>query len=283
MNMGYITREIKENFKRYKFSSQICMWSITMTLLITGIFLLGVVNLRDVIKGLKDRIEIVAFLKEGLDSSQTLAIKNRIGKIGNVKSVSYVSPSDALVDFTRDPDMAKQIEIIGENPLPASFGIHLRVESAESIGTVAGEIEKFEGIEEVRYGKEEVNNLIKFVNVLRFSGTIFAVILGILTVTVVICTIRLSIYIRGQEIKVMQMVGSNYWFIRLPFMAEGVIQGLFGGLLSGGLLFLVYFIVKSRMEGLVFLPPPYLLLLVGIGIALGLVGNIIGIETQMKQ
>lgn len=280
--MGYILKEVKDNLKRYRFSSQICIWSIAMTLLFAGIFMVFAVNLMGVIKSFSENVEIVAFLKANVDSKKISQVKRNISELKNVRSVKYKSPEEALLEFTRDSDLAKQIEIIGENPLPDSFSIRLKVESAELMAETAKEIEKYDIIDEVRYGREEVNNLVSFVNTVKFSGIVFIIILVIMTLTIIGYTIRLAVHIRGQEIRVMKLVGATQWFIRMPFVVEGIIQGCIGGLLAIGLLYLVYEIIVAKLEGLVFLTPVYLGLIVVIGIVLGIIGNLLGIEKDLR-
>ncbi len=281
--MGYIIKEVKDNFKRYKFSNQVCIWSITMTMLIIGMFLLFAINLQMVINDLKGSVEIVAFLKGGVNSRRVSQLKAKIKKIKNVKSVYYSSPEDALIEFTRDSDLKKQIEFIGENPLPASFGIHLNIESAELMAQAAREIGKFDSIDEVRYGREEVNSIIKFVNTVKFGGLVLVVILGVMTMTIIGYTIHLAVHLRGQEIRVMKLVGATSWFIRMPFLVEGIMQGCAGGVLSAGLLYVVYRIVLTKIEGIEFLPVLYIAVIVAAGVILGLAGNLLGIENHLKE
>jgi cell division transport system permease protein len=281
--MGYVLKEVKDNFKRYKFANQICIWSITMTMLIIGIFLLFAVNLKKVINELKESVEIVAFLKNKIDSRQLAQLKEKITAIPNVKSVQYISPEDALVDFTRDSDLRKQIEFIGENPLPASFNIKLNVESEVVMTAVVKEIEKYDQIDEVRYGKEEVNNLTAFSDTVKFGGIIIFIIMGIMTVTVIGYTIFLAISLRGQEIRVMKLVGASPWFIRTPFMVEGILHGCAGGLLATGLLYVVYKIVMIKLAGIIFLPVFHILVIVAAGMLIGLAGNLAGIENHLRE
>ncbi len=281
--MGYIIREVKDNLKRYKFSNQVCIWSITMTMLIIGIFLLFAVNLQIVINDLRERVEIVVFLKSGVDSRRVSQLKAKINRIDNVKSVKYSSPEEALIEFTMDSDLRKQIEFIGENPLPASFSVHLDLEYEELMERVAGKIEKYDSVDEVRYGKEEVNNITKLVNTVKFSGLVLVIIVGIMTMTIIGYTIHLAVHLRGQEIRVMKLVGATAWFIRLPFLIEGILQGCVGGLLSAGLLYVVYRIILTKLEGIVFLPLYYLAVMVIVGMVFGLAGNFIGIGSHIRE
>ena len=281
--MGYLIKEVKDNFKRYKLANQICIWSITMTMLITGIFLLFAENMGRFIDGLIESVEIEAFLKDGLDSIKISQLKNKISKIPNVKAIEYTSKEEALVEFTRDSDLRKQIEFIGENPLPASFGIKLYVESSELMTGVVKEIEKLDYVDEVRYGREEVNSIMNFVNIIKFSGLVFIVIIGVMTLTIIGYTIYLAISLRGQEIRVMKLVGATSWFVRLPFMLEGAIQGFAGGVLASGLLYVVYRIVIMKIEGIVFIPVQYFAGIIATGMVLGIAGNLIGIEKHLME
>ena len=144
-----------------------------------------------------------------------------------VKSSVFVSKQDALErlkeDFKDNPEI---LEGLTGNPLPASFEISLV--DPQTVDTVAARFNGNPIVDEVRYGKEIADKLFSFTSQARNFLLIFIVLLGIVAMLLISNTIRLSIFARKREVEIMKLVGATNWFIRWPFIIEGVTVGFFG-------------------------------------------------------
>src|SRR5680860_721685 len=171
------------------------------------------------------------------------------------------------------------------NPLPASFEVALK--DPKLAGTVAV---KFDGrpiVEEVRYGKEIAERIFKVTSVVRNISGVFVLLLGAVSILLISNTIRLSIYARRREVEIMKLVGATNWFIRWPFIIEGLTVGLLGAASALALVILGTGFVMDRIrENLVFLTVPFdavstvqiTLVILGVGAVIGAVGSGLGLR-----
>ena len=243
MDLNSFTYNVKQGFTqilRNKGMSVASIFSILAMLFILGIFFTIVVNLNlftEVVKQDYDQIEV--YLKDEVTMEQAEGIMGQVKGYEGVESVAYRSKDDALnIMKQRWGESAYLLDSLGENPLPAS--ILIGVDSVESAGTVSQNASGIEGVEDVQYFRETVEKLTKVTNFLQVGALVVMVFLIIVSVVVVSNTIKLTVFARSKEIKIMKYVGATNWFIRGPFMAEGIIIGIFAALISTVLVSLLY-------------------------------------------
>jgi len=174
-----------------------------------------------------------------------------------------------------------------KNPLPASFELLFKDVNIHQInpGKMKEEIEKIEGVDEVQYSKEVLERFEGLMYVLKVAGFIIGGFLCLAVLFITSNTIKLTIYSRREEIEILKLVGATDWFVKIPFLIEGAVQGLLGGLLSLAVLFGLYsifFLKKVQVIGLpvlniTFLPTEYLGSILLLGLGLGLIGSFIAI------
>jgi cell division transport system permease protein len=173
------------------------------------------------------------------------------------------------------------------NPLPASYEVVFESKGTQGVEPekIKGELEKLDGVEEVQYSNEWLNKLEGFLNVVRLIGFIIGGLLCLCVVFIVTNTIKLTIYSRKDEIEILKLVGATDWFVKTPFLIEGTIQGISGGVLAVLMLFSGYLILPTKGVSLlgltpldfVFLPAGYLVLILILGAVLGVIGSFIAI------
>lgn len=278
----YALREAKNNFIREKLANLSAIWSLSISILIMGVFFLIGVNLNKVINDLKEKVEIVVFLAEDLSIEEIGSIRKKIFNMGNIEDIIYTSKEEALSDLSKDAEIAHYIKMMGENPLPASFNIKLIDKKMEQLNNIAKRIKFFDGIKEVRYGQEEVKNLNKIIFFIKSIGIGLGIMLGVISLSMIIYTIRLIVSLRQDEIRIMQLVGATAGFIRMPFLLEGLIAGLLGAIFGLGFLFGIYYLLILRFEGILFLPWPIMAGLGGGGILVGFIGSFISIQKYIE-
>jgi len=224
----YLFRELLRSFQRLKGVSLVSTLIMSVALTMLALFTLITINLHAVARTFQNEIEIVAFLEEDLGTASIQEIEQRLLQHHGVASVSFVSKDDALKEFTaqlgEDSDL---LDVLDENPLPASLRISLleEAQTSERLALLAAWLREIPGVEEVRYGDQWVERLERYVK----AFLVLDVVLGALVVAsalfVVGNTVRLTVMTRERSIEVMRLVGATDWFIRVPFVVEGALQG----------------------------------------------------------
>ncbi len=252
-------------------------------------------NLQYMLDQMEDSIGISVFLKGELTGEQIENMKKEIGKIDHVQSVEYISPTDALDELKQDWGADEDI-FVGldneNNPLSHSFQISL--DSIENQNGVLTALENVDGIENVRHGQTETELLMKASRIFSVASVIVMLLLGAISVMIIMNTIRISVVNRRVEINIMKYVGATDWFIRWPFIIEGIIIGLVGAMVPLIIGFPVYAKVTSaifqylpvikfiqfRLTGDVF----GFLIPFGIvfGIGLGVIGSVTSIRKHLR-
>lgn len=252
-------------------------------------------NLQYMLNQMEDSIGISVFLKGELSGEEIENMKTEIGKIDHVEGVEYISPNDALEEL-KDSWGADEDIFVGldeeNNPLSHSFQISL--DSIKNQDKVLTALESVDGIDNIQHGQTETELLMKANRIFSVASVAVMLILGVISVMIIMNTIRISVVNRRIEINIMKYVGATDWFIRWPFIIEGIIIGLVGAvvpLLLGfpiyakitsaiyGYLPMVSFI-KFRLTGDVFgFLIPFGILF---GIALGVVGSVTSIRKHLR-
>ena len=227
------------NFWRNGWLSTATVLIMTITLLVwTSIFLLNVV-LTSVLETLSQKVDISVYFNLDTQESDILALKSKLENLEEVKSVEYVSVGKALEIFKKrhssDEILLKSIQEIGDNPLEASLNILAKDSSKyETISSFLNQNKFSSIISKINYAEnkiiiERLNNII---NVTRQSGFVASLILALITFLVAFNTVRLAIYSSREEITIMKLVGASNWFVRGPFIVEGVLHGVVASALA---------------------------------------------------
>ncbi|MPM51307.1 Cell division protein FtsX [bioreactor metagenome] len=177
---------------------------------------------------LESSIGIAVFLDDNVDSDKVLQINDEILAVDHVASVSYISPEDALSDLKQSWDAEDILAGFDEtnNPLSSSFEVSL--DNIEYQGDVVKKIEQIDGVRNIRHAESETQMLVKVSKFLSIFGILLILVLAAISVIIITNTIKLSVFTRRTEISIMKYVGATDWFIRWPFVIEGIIIGLVG-------------------------------------------------------
>ena len=160
-------------------------------------------------------------------------------KEDGVEKVEYRTKEDALnIMKSRWGESSYLLDSLGENPLPNS--VLVTVDSLESAGSVTDRAADLSGVEDVKYYQETVEKLTKVTNFLQIAALIIMAFLVVVSVVVVSNTIKLTVFARAKEISIMKYIGATNWFIRGPFLVEGIIIGVFASLVSAAITFGIY-------------------------------------------
>mgnify|MGYP006976122430 FL=1 len=266
------------------------IFSILAMLLILGMFFVITVNINlftEVVKQDYDQIEV--FLLDDTDKAQAEQIMTQIRTHEGVTDVQYRSKAEALeILKERWGESGYLLDSLGKNPLPAS--ILISVESLDNAGEVAAYAGTLDGIEDVQYYQETVEKLTKITNFLQIGALIIMAFLVVVSVVVVSNTVKLTVFARAKEIRIMKYVGATNWFIRGPFLAEGIIIGMLAALISTGLIALIYkeliAAIGAQVLAIVLMPlistqymtGNMLIIFLALGMSIGACGSIVSMR-----
>lgn len=219
------------NFWRNGWLSTATVLIMTITLLLwMSIFILNVV-LTSVLTTLSQKVDVSVYFNLNSKESDILALKSKIENLEEVKSVEYVSVGKALEIFKKrhsdDEILLKSVEEIGDNSLEASLNILAK--DASKYETIASFLNQSSSlISKINYAENKViiERLNNIISVLRQSGFAASLILALIAFLIAFNTVRLAIYSSREEITIMKLVGASNWFVRGPFIIEGVLHGL---------------------------------------------------------
>ena len=251
-------------------------------LLLGGVEILGMV-VNNVTNSWEAKVEISTFLRDDASSGEIQGLESEIAQMPEVEDVTYVSKAEAYEEFKQTyADTPQLYEALSPDSLPASLRIALT--DAQYTQEVAGRIQGATGVDEVRFGGEIIRRLLQVNTLLRTVTLVLSVILMVASAALIANTIRLGIYARREEIGIMKLVGATNWFIRIPFMLEGLVAALVGALVAAGVVWLADAMLFTRLAQTVpFLAPALnfssrelitvVVALVAVGTGVGLVGS----------
>ena len=288
---GFFLSRAITNIRQNVFVNVVTIGTITLALLIVSLFLLIFVNLESVAESWSERVQVTVYFDKELATQELSAFKEKISALPGVSRVNYVSREEALKRFkNRLRGQETLLDGVRSEVLPSSFEIalnrsHRDTVSVENFVTV---LKRIPGITEVQYGEEWVRRFNSFLNFMRLLGALLGGFLVIAVVFIVSNTIKLTIYSRRDELEVMSLVGATRFFIKAPFLLEGLIQGLSGSLISLVLLFALYegflhnagsfLTFNPTTSGLNFLPVEYVIGLLLAGAMLGFIGSLTSLK-----
>lgn len=288
--MRLLTREALLSFRRAPLLSVLSVTTIAFSLFTLGLFGLVAINLREALRGLEERVEIVAFVLRGTPAETITLATQDIAAFPEVKDVAFVTEEQALArarqELVEFRDAYRDLQV---NPLPASIEVRLKegYRDAANVERVAQRLRGFGFVEDVRFGRDWVRKLDHLRNITGLVGLVIGLAFAAVAVVIIGVTIRLTLLQRAREISVMRLVGATNWFIRGPFLLEGALKGLLGGLLSLLLCYAGYLLFRDSgggtFAGLVFFRPEQMLLILVFGLMLGLGGSLVSVGRHLRH
>lgn len=289
--ISYYWREAFNSIFRNSWLSIASVGTVAVSLLILGFFTLAIINVREFTRDIESGLEIRVFLKEGTPRESVNQIQTEISGIPGVSLAEFVSREQALEEMKKNfgerGDILDGLE--KDNPLPDSFRI--KAESAEIIPDLANRLMTISGVEEVSYGHGLVEKLINVTSWARLTGAVILGFLCLAAVFLISTTIRMSVFARRKEISIMVLLGATNWFVRFPYLLEGMVLGLVGAALAGSVVYAGYMSVAGHIsQSLPFVHPvtdQQMLLqvlggMLGIGLIIGTLGSSFSIRKYLK-
>ena len=288
MSFYYALKESLSGFKRVKISGIITIFTITVSLLLLGVFLIVLENINGIVQNIRNRIEIEAFLKDNLTEKEKYNIKLTLLKIEGIKDINFISKEEASKIFKEE--FGEEINrVLDFNPLPESFKISLwdTYKTSERINTIINKIKTIDGIDDVIYRKTLLELLDRRAKLFSEVSLVIIAIISIISIFLISNTIRLIIYSKRKIIETMRLVGATERFIKTPFIIEGVFHGLLSGIIAS---LIIYIIIRFGLPILgedllanIKINYYFYAIIILSGCLLSLIGSIFSTQTFIKS
>ena len=289
-NIFYTVKQAFVQIKRNGAMSFASVFSITAMLLILGLFFIAVVNVNVAMsKAEEDYQEIQIYLLDATPYDQAVTMMDTLDNTGLLESIKYCPKEDALNEWKKEwGENAELLDSLPSNPLPNA--IVVRVADLYDAGAVVAKAKSMDGVESVRFYQDTVDKLVKVTKALQTAAWVIMIFLIVVCIVVVSNTIKLTVFARSDEIHIMKYVGATNWFIRGPFLLEGMLIGLVSALVAAGINGLIYnkllaligmdvfMMFQIQLVPLYFLLENLVWIFIAIGIAVGACGSIISMR-----
>jgi cell division transport system permease protein len=288
MQFRYVIKEGFSGFKRAKLSMFAAIFSICVSLLLLSFFAILLINANSIVESLREKVEMEAFLDEQLSDDQITEVKGLVEMLDGVREVHYVSKEEAARIFKQEfgEDIHK---VLNFNPLPPSLKIFLKdgYKTAKRAEVIYEQVKSIKGVDDVIYRKKLLEMLDQRAMLFLWITLGVGVFIALSSVILVANTIRLAIYAKRKIIQTMKLIGATRGFIRTPFLLEGFLQGLIGGAIAAGIIFVAFNYLGRwmtvQLSDFVRVQHYYYAVIAGLGCILGLLGSMISIRRFISE
>jgi cell division transport system permease protein len=234
MRIGFFLREALRAMRRNAAPSFAALATVLVTMLMLGVFIPIVQATKGAANSVRSRVEVDVYMKTGATTADAARVRKELLAVPHVKSVDFVSKETAYAQQSKQNPQA--YALLAANPLPDTYhvvpdnpgnvlSIHSSLTPAQP-GGGAGVIDQ--SIQSVSQKKDDTKKILEVTDLVTITAAVLTVLLTLASVLLIANTIRLSLYSRRREVEVMKLVGATDWFIRWPFVIEGVIVGAVG-------------------------------------------------------
>ena len=287
----YFIKETYKSIRRNGFMSFASISTVAVSLLVLGMFLMIFLNTNNLAQYLENQVQISVYMQDSATDKELASVQDKLTKMPGVVKVTQVNKQQALERFKkRLGDQEQLLNSLGkENPFPNSFEV--QVDNPDRIKVLTPQIGQLPKVETAKFGQEVVEHLFQLTKILRLGGIVLVVFLAMATLFIISNTIRLTVFARRKEVIIMKYVGATDWFIRWPFLLEGMTLGFFGAVVAFVLINSIYASLLDRIHAtLAFLPllptSPLLLyvdlFLLAAGTGIGALGSYISLRKFLR-
>ncbi len=276
-------REAFNGFRRAPVLSMLSITTIAFSLFAFGLFGLVALNIRKALTQVEDRVEIRAFVIDGTAAEVTSAAIGDVAAFPEVATVKLVTQEQALIRARQE--LGEFSDVFDAGILPASLDVRLKegFRDPTTVKAVAERMRSYEFIEDVRFGEEWVQKLYRIRNIATLAGIVLGLTFAAVAVIIIGSTIRMAVLARSREISIMRLVGATDAFIRSPFLIDGALKGLFGGLLALLLTYGANAVIGQFVFRSDFFDMRMSLAGVAAGTLIGLIGSALSVGRHLRE
>jgi cell division transport system permease protein len=288
-SLGFLAREASMNIGRHGLMTIASISTVAISLTILGGFVLMAFQFHSIAQALPQQMEIHAFARTDLTRAASEAVVARLRVISGVVRVRLVPKEEAWLAFQKGYANKADLAGLPGNPMPDKFEI--RTTKPEQIERVAGVVRSLPQVARVNTAPEVLQNMLRIARLVRLVGLVCAGLLLLATVAVISNSIRITLFARRREIRIMQLVGATNGFIRLPFVFEGIFDGAAGAALACVVVTTAYqYLVRTALANVPLLNefhtpvslPPLFGGLAAIGVAIGALGSLVTMRRFLR-
>lgn len=293
--LGFVGRRVRNSLWQLLWTHTLTSITMALTLFVFGVFVLVQGNMEALLKGWGDQLQINAYVAKDLSPADVQSLQDRIRAYPEVARVRHISQAQAWADFQAALGAQSGVlEGLPRDVLPASFEIALRPNFRDSplVEALAARLRNEKGITSVEYAQDWVERMSLALLAFEWAKWVFSGILFLTSYFIVSSTVKLAILARKEEIEIMQLVGASRAMIEAPFVMEGIIQGTAAGVLSIGVLWLGYQLMRNQVPlsfsvfgfntSLRFLDLQSIALVIAIGCVLGAAGSLFSLRRFLR-
>ena len=257
--------------------------TIAFSLFAFGLFGLVAINIRKALEQVEERVEVRAFLGDSTDIESVSAAMKDIGEFPEVARVDYVSNEQALERARKE--MGEFADVFEAGVLPASIEVYLKtgMRDPATVKSVADRIRTYRFVDDVRYGEEWVAKLYRLRNIATVAGLALGIAFAAVAIIIIGATIRMTVLARAKEISIMRLVGATDMFIRLPFLIDGLVKGVLGGLLALVFVWVANRVVNEYFIQTIFFNREMIFLGVVGGAFMGVLGSLVSVGRHLRR
>jgi len=279
------------HIRRSPYQTLAAIGIMTLTFFLSTLIILVAAGSQALLHYFETRPQVTAFFKDEVKMDEVEKLKEKLNQTGKIKSLKYVSKEEALEIYKEqnksDPLL---LEMVTANILPAS--LEVSTTDITYLGEIAQILRQEPGVEEVVFQEDVVGALKNWTDTIRKIGLALIGFLGVVSFLVVLVIIGMKVALRKKEVEILQLIGATNWFIRAPFVFEGIFYGIAGAILGwgAGILLLMYstpFLVEF-LAGIPILPVPlvFILAMLGgevlVGMIIGTLGSLLAVKRYLK-
>lgn len=282
----YAVREAAAAFRRAPVLTGLAAGMVGLALFVLGLFGLVAHNLQTTLDTVEERVEVVAFLREGTNTAEVDAALDELRSLPEVRTVVYVTKAQALekarAELPEFEDVFSDIEV---NPLPASLEIELAegYRSEETVEVVSELAAAYPFVESVEYGREWVERLFSLRRIAGVAAGAMGAAFAAVAALIIGTALRIAIFARREEIYVMRLVGAKDGFIRRPFVLEGAMAGALGAVIAVALTWATWRAVSGLVFEIEWIPTSWIGAGLAAGVVFGMIASSLAVRRHLRE
>lgn len=283
--MPYALREALAAFRRTPLLTVLSIVAIGFSLFVVGLFGLAAFNIRRAIESVEERVEVVGYLRDDATEAQLRLARAELAALPEVQEVRYVSKTEALASAMREIEEFREVASdLENNPLPASLEVSLKPGSRDpsTVDRVARHLQAYPFMEDVQYGRDWLGKIFLIRQILGAAATVLGGAFALVAAIVIATAIRIAVFARREEIAIMRLVGATDGFVQRPFLLEGLVSGVLGGILSAVLTYLAYRILNQTIFTMEWVPGAWVLAVIAVGTVFGFLSSAVAVRRHLR-
>lgn len=284
--MPYSLREAIAAFRRTPLLTGLSAAMIGLSLFVLGLFGVAAHNIRLVLDQVEARVEVVAYLRDDAPRASVDALQEELTARPEVRDVIYISRTQALELARQQLDEFEAIfSDLETNPFPASLEVTLEPgqRSGDAVRSIAETMEVYPFVEDVRYGRDWLDKVYLLRRVAAAAAIVVGGAFAAVAALIIGAAVRLAIFARRDEIAIMRLVGATDWFIRKPFLIEGLLTGVLGSLAALPATYAVFRLLSDSVVELDWVPESWVAAALGVGAVFGVFATSLAVRRHLQE